>query len=196
MRPYERPAVLLLCAALVGCTDRGITSPAGDDAIERSQAATFRGATIDRSSFVGTVFGGGPPQNLAVSVGNATVCPFSPGSPAPLMIVQTPSGKIPTHAVTREANVQVFEFSAGIVTDACDLLDAPLVATGTVFFTHIATFEPPGTAPGSFRIHVTVHGIVDLVEGGQARLQAIANFVIRPDGTLVKDQEPVTLKPI
>jgi hypothetical protein len=112
------------------------------------------------------------------------------------MVVLTPSGKIPTHAVTQEANVQVFEFSAGIVTDPCDLLDAPLVATGTVFFTHIATFEPPGSAPGSFRIHVTVHGIVDLVEGGQARLRAIANFVIRPDGTLVKDQEPVTLQPI
>jgi hypothetical protein len=98
--------------------------------------------------------------------------------------------------VTREANVQVFEFGPELLADPCDLLGAPLVATGTVFFTHIATFEAPGSAPGSFRIHVTVHGVVDLVEGGQARLQAIANFVLRPDGTLVKDQEVVKLTPI
>jgi hypothetical protein len=45
-------------------------------------------------------------------------------------------------------------------------------------------------------VHVTVHGIVDLIEGGQARLHATVNFVIRPDGTLVKDQEPVTLTPL
>lgn len=191
---------LVCAAASVGCTDSGsVTAPARTDAEHNSASplSLRSGATIDRNSSVAALFGGGPPTNLVVSAGNATVCPFSPGSPAPTITIQTPSGKFPAHRVTQEANVEVFEYSAGLITDACDLVGAPLVATGTAFFTLTTNqVTGPGTGPGSFVNHVTIHGVVDLVGGGQARLQARLQVVVRPDGTVVIDQEPVTLTPL
>jgi hypothetical protein len=74
---------------------------------------------------------------------------------------------------------------------------APLVATGTVFAKQtLNQVFVPGPGPGSLVVVVTVHGIVDLTAGGQARLHGSPRFVIRPDGTLVKDQELVTLTPL
>ena len=43
--------------------------------------------------------------------------------------------------------------------------------------------------------HVTVNGIVELTSGGQARLHATAQVVIRPDGSVV-DKPSISLTPI
>jgi len=45
-------------------------------------------------------------------------------------------------------------------------------------------------------VQITVLGLLDLTTGGQARVHRSARFEIRLDGTVVKDQEPVTLKPL
>jgi hypothetical protein len=41
-----------------------------------------------------------------------------------------------------------------------------------------------------------VQGIVDLVSGGQARVLGTARVTVLPDGTLLFDEERVTLTPI
>jgi hypothetical protein len=156
----------------------------------------------DLASAIG--FGGGPPTNLALSAGDERViediCADPVGgarSPQRGMAVVTPAGRIPFHTVTREAFLQVFQFSAGITTSPCDLVGAPLVATGRGFLTlTVNQLAGPGAGPGSFVVHATVHGIVELTAGGQARVHGIEQFIIRPDGTVVKDRELVTLTPL
>ena len=87
----------------------------------------------------------------------------------------------------------VLEFGGGPVTDVCQLNDAPIIATGT----GKATFEALAPKPGAaFAAHVTVQGIVDLVSGGQARVLGTARVTVLPDGTLLFDEERVTLTPI
>jgi hypothetical protein len=208
MRFAHLTRVPLLCAAAsLSCTDSNrITAPAEVDvARDGAGGPSHRsGAIVIKEFGVWSVLGGGPPTNLGLTVaGEASIedaCadPFSvPISPQNGIVVITPSGQVPARGVTREAFVQVFEYSAGILTDPCQLVGAPLVATGRAFF--IQTFNEfagPGSGPGSFAVHVTVQGIVELTAGGQARLHADVQFVIRPDGTLVIDQEPVTLKPL
>jgi hypothetical protein len=67
-----------------------------------------------------------------------------------------------------------------------------VVGTGTGEFTTTSHFH----SSGSLVIHWTIHGTIDLVSGGQARLLAKAQVVVRPDGTLVLDNEPVSLTPL
>jgi hypothetical protein len=207
MRACYSAAVTALCAAAaVSCAESNDrTGPtaanAGDTPLEVSAQS---GAIVDRTLPVATLLGGGPPTNLALSVGSETSIDDFCADPTAIVFsevqsiaVFTPSRKVPYHASTHDAFVQVFEYSPGIVTHPCDLVGAPLVASGRVFFSQ--TFNQltgPGSGPGSFAVNATVHGIVELTEGGLARLHGSWRFVIRPDGTLVKDQEPVTLKPI
>ena len=193
----------VLCAALTGCNDpAGFTQAADVNVASDAQGgASYRpGAIVDKGVVFLTFIGGGPPTNLAASIGlegsieafceNPAAGVFSPQRGIQVI---TPAGRVPSHVVSQEAFVQVVEHSIGIVTDPCQLVGAPLVATGRVFFSHVLH---QSTLSGQLVIHVVAHGIVDLVEGGQARLQARAQVVIRPDGTLVIDQEPVTLKPV
>jgi hypothetical protein len=198
-------ALLLPVVLLASCADSGtVTAPAEIGAAHDGASGPSDRAIVIKDFGFASVLGGGPPTNLGITVAAEEsvedVCadPFSvPLSPQRGILVITPSGKVPAHVVTREAFVQVFEYSAGILTDFCQLVGAPLVATGSVFFSQsMNQFFGPGSGPGSFVAHVTVHGIVDLIGGGQARLHATVNFVIRPDGTVVKDQEPVTLTPL
>jgi hypothetical protein len=194
---------LVFIAASVACTDNSnFSSPSGvDDANSSTGALSPRsGAVVGDNAFL-TVFGGAPGSNLALLVGTEgsaedACAALALPSPQNGIAVETPSGKFPSHAVSQEAPVQVFAFP-GFLTGFCGLVGAPLVATGTVFFNQtVNQFPGPGTGPGSFAIQVTVDGIVDLVAGGQARLHAGARVEIRPDGTLVKDQESITLTPL
>jgi len=73
------------------------------------------------------------------------------------------------------------------------LAGAPIIATGT----GKATFEALAPRPGAALVaHVTVQGVVDLVSGGQARVLGTARVTVLPDGTLLFDEERVTLTPI
>jgi hypothetical protein len=202
MRSARLAVSLLSVVLLPSCTDSGrVTAPAEADV---ARDGPSHRAIVHRDVGTATALGGGPPTNLAVLVGTESsieaVCTdFSTTTPSPQrgILVEAPSGKAPNHFVSREAFVQVFEYSAGIVTDFCQLVGAPIVATGRAFFTQSGNqIFGPGSGPGSFAIHVTVHGIVDLTAGGQARLHGAWRLEITPDGTLVKDQEPVTLKPL
>jgi hypothetical protein len=186
---------------LVGCSDGdSVTAPADVKALAEVDGMSQRpGAVVDKSGAFVVWFGGGPPTNLAVQVGienpvedfcadPSSVTP----SPQSAIVIFTPSGKVPTHTVSREAFAFVFEYSGGIVVDPCVLIGAPVVATGRVFFTQSVI----GGGPGAFVFQVTAHGIVELTAGGLARLHGSGRFVVRPDGTVVKDQEPVTLTPL
>ena len=92
----------------------------------------------------------------------------------------------------RDVNLVVYEFGAGPVTDACQLVGAPVVGTGTGDFNYTVL----ATAGGAVALHVTAQGTIDLVSGGQARVFATARITVLPDGTLLFDEERVRLTPL
>jgi hypothetical protein len=164
-------------------------------------APQFDGATHEEAASI-TTFASGPPANLALAVGFENTALLCTGqdftiSPQRGQAVFTPSGKVQVHDFTREAFVEVFDFAGTggfLGTDFCDPLGAPVLASGTVTFSQVV-HDVPDAAPGTLSIHVTVVGVVDLTSGGQARLQATAQVVLRPDGTFL-DKTQITLTPI
>jgi len=110
-------------------------------------------------------------------------------------VILLPTGGVQLRVSGKSINLVVLEFGGGPVTDVCQLAlaGAPIIATGT----GKATFEALAPRPGAaFAAHVTVQGIVDLVSGGQARVLGTARVTVLPDGTLLFDEERVTLTPI
>jgi hypothetical protein len=200
--------VPLICAAAsLSCSDAGtVAEPAELATAQRtiSPLAPRSGAIVDTSVALGGGFGGGPPTNLALAVGDerpiAETCAApdaGPFSPQRGIAVETPSGRTPLHSVSREALVQVFEYAAGLVMNPCDLAGAPLVAAGRGFMTIThSQLTGPGSGPGSFVLHETVVGILDLATGGKARVHGTLQVVVRPDGSRVIDRELVTLTPL
>jgi hypothetical protein len=192
MRPTSLSAALLLpVALLVGCTDSGSPTRPTDPTPARPVA---NGAQLIRGNF-GTAFGGAP-NPLVVMLGfdigvtPADVCggTFTVSDNSALIVLTPPGGFLAGAARGHDLPVQVFEF-AGIITNFCDLVGAPLVATGN------ANYTAPFLAPSSGAVvgHVTVDGIVNLVVGGQARLFGSARATVRPDGTVLFDEELVRL---
>jgi len=198
-----RLTLIIAVTAGLGCSEGdSVTGPGAinpPNSFLYAMTAALR-ATVGPNAFI-TAFGGAPGSSFAILVGTEgsveNVCAAAaPPSPQNGIIIETPSGKIPSHAVSRNAPVRVYEHP-GVFTGFCDLAGDPLVASGRVVFNQtVNQFTGPGTGPGSFALQVTVQGVVDLVAGGQARLHAAARVEIRPDGTLVKDQELVTLTPL
>ena len=144
--------------------------------------------------------GGYPSNPLALQVGFEAgttaedVCedPFGHGNTGEGPLIVTPHGGFHTHTSDRDANLVVYEFAGGPVTQPCQLVGAPVVATGTGKFTYKESFS----GRGAYVIHITVQGTVDLVDGGQARLWANARVTILPDGSLLLDEERVRLTPL
>jgi hypothetical protein len=195
-------ATLLLALTAAGCEDSGFTTsaiaapPMPRDVTNFSSGA---GARIGRSDFPFGFLGGGDPRdNLAIFVGPldpvaaipikcaspTTIVPVSPGARA--QNVTVPSGAMHINALTRDANIAVWQFT-GTVTSTCPLLGAPLVATGTVHY----KVEIRDLAE-----HIDAVGIVQLTSGGQARLHATASILFAADGTLKQDDERVILTPL
>ena len=83
----------------------------------------------------------------------------------------------------------MYEFP-GAVTATCDLVNASLVATGTVDF----NLTVVDGAPGAVHVGVKFRGLVDLVGGGQARLQATGFTLFRPDGSFAFDHVRIGLR--
>jgi hypothetical protein len=160
------------------------------------------GATVVRD-FGLVSFWGGPPANLAVLLGTEDsieencLNPESVfASPSHSRFVFTPSGQIPSGTISREAHVDVVSLSTD-PTDVCQMVGAPLVATGRVQASQIISqLFGPGSGPGEFVFHVTARGIVDLTSGGQARLFAQLQAVLKPDGTAVIQRIHVALTPL
>jgi len=204
-------AATALGAALlfVACTDH----PTAPDTTENAQtpalaAASSGGAQVVRTDFPFGFLGGGDPRdNLAFFVGPldpvaalvikcpdpSIIAPVSPGARA--QIVTAPSGRVNIHAITRQAHIAVWQFT-GVITSTCQLIGAPLVATGVVLYTVEITNADFPAGPGAFHEHIDAVGTVDLTSGGQARLHATARILVLPDGTLGFDEERISLTPL
>jgi hypothetical protein len=51
-------------------------------------------------------------------------------------------------------------------------------------------------SPGAVHVGVKFRGIVDLISGGQARLQATDFTLLRPDGSFAFDHVRISLTPL
>jgi hypothetical protein len=108
-------------------------------------------------------------------------------------VVFPPPGGVHLHTSGTDANIVVYEFGGGIVTDICQqLVPAPIVGTGTGHFTSQLQIAASGTTVS----RVTVQGTIDLATGGQARLFATGRVTILADGTQLFDEERVRLTPL
>jgi hypothetical protein len=199
-RSLHSPSLLSVSLALLaGCADSdpGTAISGPQPPKLEAVAAASRGAEVIKDWIIITVTGGAP-GNLALAVGFddlASLCATGNAviSPQRGQAVFTPSGKGQLHTFTHEAFVQVFSFSAPI-TDFCDPAGAPVVASGTVTFSQVVHEVSEGV--GAFTLHATIQGTVDLAGGGQARLFATAQAVIRPNGTVVQDRTTIRLTPL
>jgi hypothetical protein len=183
---------MLAAALALGCGDAPRLTAPGDPTAPSPSVERF----IHLDAFV---LGGDPSNPLALQVGYDAgvtaeeICAGPAGLPNGLgQLILTPPGGALLHGSGQDVNLVVYEFGGGPVTDPCQLVGAPVVGTGTGNFTYnILTLSN-----GGFVAHITAHGIVDLVSGGQARLFATARVTVRPDGTLLFDEEQVRLTPV
>jgi hypothetical protein len=170
---------------LVSCGERGAL-PTDENAADRPLKPVTRAEVIRDQ--VGTAWND-PTTSLAVLLGfgaevtAAGLCEgnFTLASKF-ATIVFTPSGGFLAGAGGgRNVPVQL-----------CDLVGAPVVASG------LASFKSPVLIPpsGGFVQTVTAHGIVDLTSGGQARLRVTGHITIRPDGTVQVERISITLTPL
>jgi hypothetical protein len=192
--------------AVAACTDsqRGttLTEPLGPSYAAGKGPPDTSGPHVIRDPAAPNVLslGGDPANPLAVVAGlEGPVADFCSAAGAAIsshvvQLVFPPSGRLQFKVSGHEVAIQVFDYGAGIVTDTCQLVGAPVVATGTG--TVRLGIHSAAVGPGGTSIHATVRGIVDLTSGGQARLLATAQVVVRPNGSLVIDKERVTLTPL
>jgi hypothetical protein len=204
MRPaYLAPSVLLPLTLLAGCTDSANLPTSADTpvpAFAQGSAPPTSGPNVQRGVLVGFGLGADPETQLVVLAGiEATVeqqCDDPLNVPVSLsqQVVTTPSGHVQFNAPPQEVRVDVFQYAGGIVTDACQLIGAPLVATGTAT-ARIGDRSSGGSGAGTRTISATVHGIVELTSGGRAGLRATLHVLIT-NGSVVLDKETVTLTPL
>jgi hypothetical protein len=108
-------------------------------------------------------------------------------------VVFTPPGGAHVQSMARDANLVVYRYDGGLLTDICQLVGSPVVGTGTGRFTQLLEFADP---LGATAVHVTVRGTIDLVSGGQARVSGTERVTILPDGTLQFDEVRISLTPL
>jgi len=186
------PMTAMLAGSLVlGC---------GDQPAEPASALQPSLRTEHFTHFNAFQMGGDPSNPLALQAGfdagttAEDVCedPFGHGQTGEGPIIFTPHEGFHTHTSDRDANLVVYAYGEGPVSQQCQLVGAPVVATGTGKFTYKESFS----GRGAYVVHITVQGTVDLVDGGQARLWANARVTILPDGSLLLDEERVRLTPL
>jgi hypothetical protein len=184
--------LLLLGGALVlGCADQQSPTPPTDPLTPSLSA--------ERVPVLAPVFLGGDPGNpLAVQAGYEAgltaddICPDNGEHVDPRAQGQgifTPAGGFISQVSAHDMSLVVYEFGGGIVSDICQLVGATVLGTGSANY----SFELVSTGQGAFVAHVTLQGVIDLVSGGQARVNATARVTILPDGTLLFDEERVRL---
>ena len=194
MRRHRLPlAVLSALALALGCSDQPAPSAPADPPAPSFRAEHFPATNV-------FLLGGEPSNPLAViggweaGVTAEDVCedPFEglllEGQKGHILL--TPPGGFHEHVSATNVNLVVYAYAGGPINDRCQLVGAPVVGTGTGEFT--LTFQ---FTSGVFITHVTVHGTIDLVGGGQARLFATARAMFQHDGTLHFDEERVSLTP-
>ena len=188
------PAAALAGALTLGCSDQPRPTEPVDPFAPSFRAERF-------INFSNLFMGGDPSNPLALMVGfdpgttPEDVCddPFGQGQNLIGQVIFLPQGGVQLRVSGKDINLVVLEFGEGPVAGQCDLVGAPMIATGT----GKATFESLAPKPGAALVaHVTVQGVVDLVSGGQARVFGTARVTILPDGTLLFDVERVRLTPL
>jgi hypothetical protein len=189
------PTAALAGALTLGCADQ--QSPTG--LVAGPLAPSLRAERVPVISPV--LLGGDPTNPLAVQAGYEAgftaedICPDTGEHADPNaqgQAIFTPPGGVHVSVSARDVSLVVYEFGEGIVTDICQLVEAPVLGTGSGKYSAQVTVS----GPGAIVLHFTVQGIIDLVSGGQARLLATAQVTILPDGTLLFDEERVRLTPI
>jgi hypothetical protein len=184
--------LLLLGGALVlGCVDQQAPTAPSDQLTPSLRA--------ERVPVLAPVFLGGDPSNpLAVQAGFEAgliaddICPDNGEHVDPRAQGQgifTPPGGFVASTSVHDMSLVVYQYGGGIVSNICQLVGAPVLGTGTANY----TFELVFTGQGAFVIHQTLQGVIDLVSGGQARVNATVRVTILPDGTLLFDEERVRL---
>jgi hypothetical protein len=188
---------------LVSCADSGqVMAPpetlnpaldAGGKGPPASGPNVIRGPTLP-----GVLFD----EELAVAVGFEE--PFadhcadleSPGQPGSTQLVFTPSGGVHGKQGAHEVNLIVYDLNEPFG-NPCDLVAAPVLASGTGSFTLTTTdLAFGGSAPGADQVRVTIHGVLDLTTGGQARLLASTHVLLKPDGSFAFDHTRIRLTPL
>jgi hypothetical protein len=193
---------LVAAVQLASCRDSAqLVDPVAvpDPQLRPGNAPPSSGPNVVRATFITGVLSS---PELAITVGFEE--PFadhcsdfdSPTQPGSTQVVFLPTDGVQERQSGQGLNVRVYELEAPFQ-DTCSLVASPLIATGTANFTLTAndlTFG--GSGPGADQVRVTIHGIVDLTSGGQARLFAFTHVLIRPDGTFAFDHTRIRLTPL
>ena len=176
-------------------------SAAAIPASAQRNAPTTSGPNVSRGNPVAFTIGPDPQSGLLLEAGfdaPFTALNCTDLASFPLSLTQqhvfTPSGHFHTTTLPQDVSVDVFLLEGGF-TDFCQLIDAPVVATGTA---SVRVTEAYGADDGSgaTTINFTVNGVLDLTSGGRARVLGTAHIVIRPDGSLVRLSETIRLTPL
>jgi hypothetical protein len=194
-----RRSLLLPTAALMGALTLGCADQQSPTAPTDPPTPSLR---AERVPVLQPVFLGGDPSNpLAVQAGYEAgliaddICPDNGEHVDPNAAGQgifTPPGGFVFNVTARDVSLVVYEFGDGIVTNICQLVGATVLGTGSGNYSS----EGALTGQGAIVFHVTLQGVIDLVSGGQARVNATARVTILPDGTLLFDEERVRLTPL
>lgn len=197
MRSLFGPCLLLAGAvASFACDEDPTQLVTTAPSLDAASAPPASGPNVVRIPFEPGVLSGD--ANLAVAVGFEE--PFadhcgdtgSPDQPGVDQIVFTPPGTVHIKSAGRGISVVVYEIDGALTGPACDLLGAPIVASGTA--NSNLTFS--GGGPGADRVNVVINGVVDLTGGGQARLHATTQVLIKPDGSFAFDHTRIVLTPL
>jgi hypothetical protein len=194
---------LALSALGLACGDVPTsTTPAALPSFDAANAPSTSGPNVVRGPFQPGVLSG-PNDTLAVAVGFEE--PFadhcadleSPAQPGSAQIVSTPVGGKHLTMSGHGLSLVVFAFAGSAMDYCADLVGAPVVATGTANFTLSSNdLVLGGHGPGADQVRVTIHGVVNLVSGGQARLFATTQVLFRPDGSFLFDRAQISLRPL
>ena len=187
--------LLLPVILLASCSDSGqVTAPVEarkPNFDPGSAPPDTSGRNVFRFPFVDVVFSGFE-TTLAVAAGFAEPfadhCAdfFSPNQPGSSLTVFTPPGGFHQKDFGRDVSVLVFAFDEPVF-DNCLLVGAPVVATGTAHLTFIINGHEGGA---------TVHGVVELASGGQARLLVTTHTQFAADGSIKFDHTRIRLTPL
>jgi hypothetical protein len=184
---------LMASVLYVACADAPTNTTEPTLPALATKAPPTSGPNVVRGPFSPGVLSGD--AGLAVAVGFEE--PFadhcadleSPDQPGSTQVVFTPPGGFHVKQSGHGLSVTVYEFEGVLTGNVCELVGAPVVATGTANFTLTV-----GGGTGAENAVVIIRGVVDLTSGGQARLLATTHVLIRPDGSFAFDHTRISLR--